>query len=382
VQPITMAEVSDSEVDASLGASTLPFRMAEMTLTRPIPAQYPFAESMNTLRLEWTFHLKLLRSEWKREHYLAVAFGVLAMCLGSISTELWSGGNARLSGLEGILAINGFQFFQILVSSICWGWFAYQAWMLFPIMRVHAISLLVMWNALFGAQIFFHRNNATFPMSLDLADMMEGTLILLIVFFFLFFFWKAVVETRDLHVEIHHLHEDVRVMEESLAEHSLRGWTAMFGVWVLLITISSWAGLHHVAAYGEANIGYLVLHLLTGLPAIPLLLFVLWYPQRMLGNQTIVRTRAAVDAALEMSGEAPQTSNKASSCPECGQASMVTLNASGELAHPCLSAGCDTLVVVGASCPTCSASMPKRIACQACGVNAPAMDYLPDQEAW
>ena len=382
MQPNNMAEAADSEVDATPPSTTLPFRMAEMTLSKPIPPQYPFAESLNTLRIEWTFHTKLLREEWKREHYIAVAFGVLALCLGSISTELWNGGNASITGLEGILAINGFQFFQMLVSMICWGWFVYQAWMLFPVMRVHAMSLLVMWNALYGAQIFFHRNNASFPMSFNLADMMEGTLVLLIVFFFLFFFWKAVVETRDLHVEVHHLHEDVRVMEESLAEHSLRGWTAMFGAWVLLITVSTWAGLHHVASYGESNIGYLVLHLLTGIPAVPLLLFVLWYPQRMLGNQTSVRTRAAVDAALEMSGEAPLKSNKASSCPECGHASKVTLNASGELAHPCLSAGCSTLVVVGASCPTCSASMPKRIACPACGVNAPAMDYLPDQEAW
>ena len=53
----------------------------------------------------------------------------------------------------------------------------------------------------------------------------------------------------------------------------------MFGAWVLLITVSTWAGLHHVASYGESNIGYLVLHLLTGIPAVPLLLFVLWYPQ-------------------------------------------------------------------------------------------------------
>ena len=377
-----MAEESGTGVGDSLSQTTLPFRMADMKLTRQIPPHYPMAETLNTLRKEWMFHLKLLREEWKRDYYIAVAFGAIALCLGSISTELWGGGNAKLSGLDGILAINGFQFFQMLVSIICWGWFTYQAWMLFPIMRVHAISLLVMWNALYGAQIFFHRTNPNFPLSLELADMMEGTLILLIVFFFLFFFWKAVVETRDLHVEVHHLHEDVRLMEASLAEHSLKGWTAMFGSWVFLVTVSSWAGLHHVAAYGDANIGYLVLHLLTGLPAVPLFLFVLWYPQRMLGNQTSVRTRAAVDAALEMSGEAPSRIKKTSSCPECGHDSKVALNASGELIHPCLSAGCKTVVIVGTTCPTCDVSMPKRIACPSCGVNAPAMDFLPDQEAW
>ena len=83
--------------------------------------------------------------------------------LGSVSTELWSGGDAKIAGVDGVLAINGFQFFQMLVSLICWGWFAYQAWMLFPIMRIHAISLLVMWNGLVWAQVFFHRTNPAFP---------------------------------------------------------------------------------------------------------------------------------------------------------------------------------------------------------------------------
>ncbi len=212
--------------------------------------------------------------------------------------------------------------------------------------------------------------------------MMEGTLVLLVVFFFLFFFWKAVVETRDLHVEINHLHEDVRVMEEALAEHSLRGWTTVFGAWIMLIMISAWAGLHHVSSFGDSNVGFLVLHLLTGLPAVPLLLFVLWYPQRMLGNQTSVRTRAAVDASLEMEGGGQQLRSVGATCPECGAASDLGLNQSGELVYPCLAEGCNTPTLVGTNCLTCSEPMPNRIACPSCGVNAPALDYMPDQEAW
>jgi hypothetical protein len=281
-----------------------------------------------------------------------------------------------------VLAISGFQFFQILVSIICWGWFAYQALMLFPIMRVHAISLLLMWNGLIGAQIFFHRNNPNFPGSFNISEMMEGTLVLLVVFFFLFFFWKAVVETRDLHVEINHLHEDVRVMEEALAEHSLRGWTTVFGAWILLIMVSAWSGLHHVSSLGDSNVGFLILHLLTGLPAIPLLLFVLWYPQRMLGNQTSVRTRAAVDASLEMEGDGQLYQASKATCPECGAASDLGLSQSGELVHPCLAEGCKATTIVGTNCLVCSEPMPNRIACPSCGVNAPALDYMPDQEAW
>ena len=377
-----MAEGAGAEGSAATHETTLPFRMADMTLQSPIPAHLPMAEAVNTVRKEWMFHWKLVKEEWTRTHYATIVFGLVALILGSVSTELWNGGDAKVSGVDGVLAIDGFQFFQLLISIICWGWFAYQAWMLFPVMRIHAISLLVMWNGMVGAQIFFYRTNPSFPLGLNLANMMEGTLILLVVFFFLFFFWKAVVETRDLHVEVNHLHEDVRVMEEALAEHSLRGWTALLGCWVFLIIVSSWAGLRHVATYGDNSLGFLVLHLLTGLPAIPILIFVLWYPQRMLGNQASVRTRAAVDASLEMSGEALVKQKSIAACPECHAPSPLSLNNTGELTHPCRSPGCGTSVVVGNSCAACESPMPSRIACSSCGVNAPALDYMPDQEAW
>lgn len=376
-----MGEGDAGEGGLSLPHKDLPFRLADMNLAKPFPDTVPFADQLNTLRKEWQFQYKLLRAEWKREHYMMLLFGMLALCLGSISTELWTGGDARLSGVDGILAINGFQFFQVLVSVLFWAWFAFQAWTLFPVMRVHALSLLVMWNALLGAQIFFHRSNASFPLGFKLSEMMEGTLIMLIVFFFLFFFWKAVVETRDLHVEVHHLHEDVRVMQAELAEHSLKGWSAMFGVWVLLIIVSSWAGLHHIAEYGDANYGYLLIHLLSGLPAVPLLMVVLWFPQRMLGNQAQVRTRSAVDAAIEMEGENPHRSSP-SACPDCGARSEVRRNEAGALAHPCLSEACNVLVPIGSSCPSCKSIMASRLDCPSCGVNAPALDFLPDQEAW
>jgi len=377
-----MGEETGVEAGPQTTSSALPFRMVDITLAKPLPNHLPMADSINTVRKELVFQWKLLRSEWNRAHYVTIGFGFLALVLGSVSSELWNGGDAKIAGVDGVMAISGFQFFQMLVSLICWVWFAYQALVLFPIMRVHAISLLIMWNGLIGAQIFFHQNNPNFPIGFSLADMMSGTLVLLVVFFFLFFFWKAVVETRDLHVEINHLHEDVRVMEEALAEHSLRGWTTALGAWILLVMVSAWAGLHHVASFGESNLVYLILHLMTGLPAVPLLLFVLWYPQRMLGNQTSVRTRAAVDASLEMANEGLIIRPSGAACPECGAASNLGLNNSGELVYPCLAEGCSTPTVIGTNCLTCSEPMPNRIACPSCGVNAPALDYMPDQEAW
>jgi hypothetical protein len=188
-----MGEEAGVEAGPQTTNSGLPFRMLDITLAKPFPNHLPMADVINTVRKELVFQWKLLRSEWNRAHYMTIGFGFLALLLGSVSTELWNGGDAKITGLDGVLAISGFQFFQILVSIICWGWFAYQALMLFPIMRVHAISLLLMWNGLIGAQIFFHRNNPNFPGSFNISEMMEGTLVLLVVFFFLFCFWKAVV---------------------------------------------------------------------------------------------------------------------------------------------------------------------------------------------
>ena len=71
--------------------------MAQMELRNPFPAYAPFSEPP-MLFVKSGFSFKLLRFEWKRDHYMAVAFGILALCLGSISTELWNGGDAKVSG--------------------------------------------------------------------------------------------------------------------------------------------------------------------------------------------------------------------------------------------------------------------------------------------
>jgi rubredoxin len=116
-------------------------------------------------------------------------------------------------------------------------------------------------------------------------------------------------------------------------------------------------------------------------PAVPALMVVLWYPQRMLGNQTQVRTRAALDAALEMNEEHVPLNAKAA-CPDCGAASKLTRDVAGTLTHPCLGSGCSSQVTVGTACSACKTDMPSRLDCPSCGVNAPAMNFLPDQEAW
>lgn len=376
-----MSEESAPTIEVERDHMSLPFRLGDIELSTAFEGRFMGGRFIDTVRREWLFQFRLARAEWTRDYYVALLFGTLALLFGSVSPELLSGGDAALVGVGGVMAISGFQYFQLLISVLLWCWFVFQGWQLFPVMRTHLISLVVLWNGLMLAQIFFHSKNATFPSQLNLADMMEGTLLYLVVFFFMFYFWKAVVETRDLHVEINHVHEDVRVMEAEMAEHSLTGWTIIFAGWLVLIITSTWAGVHHVAELNETNIGALVLHLITGVASLPIFFFLLWYPQRMLGQDANVTTRAAIDAALEMA-ESTSSYRADARCPDCEAPSPLTRTPSGEVAASCLTTGCNASVVVGMVCDSCKNVMPTRLQCTSCGVNAPAMDYFPDQEAW
>lgn len=373
-------------VDEAAGAldlehTTLPFRMANIEPAFTIPKTWPLSSGIQRLISELTFQIRLLRDEWDNQHYSLIVFGALAFLLGSLSPEISSGGDATLTGMAGITSINGFQFFQILISILLWAWFLYRTLMLFPIMKTHTVSLLVMWNVFMASQVFYHQNNPSFPVGINLSDMMSGTLLALIAGFFLFFFWKAVIETRDLHVEVHHLHEDVRVMEAEMAEHSLMAWSGVFLGWLALIVTSTWAGVHHVSTFGDQGWPMLVLHLVSGLASIPILLMVLWFPQRMLGGKGRIQTKAALYAETAMAEQQQPTLTQAA-CPECSTRVPLTRNEEGTLLHPCLANGCSTLVAVGTACPSCSQAMPSRISCEVCGVNASALDFMPDQEAW
>jgi hypothetical protein len=192
----------------------------------------------------------------------------------------------------------------MVISILIWGWFLFMLIQMFPIMRTHTVTLLMIWAGFAIAQVFFHSTNKNFPVGLSLSDMMGGFLITLVCIFFLYFFIKAVRETRDLHVETHHLHEDVRVMEESMLEHSLRGWAFVCAAWAISAMLSAWTGAQYIAERTGSRTWALTLHILFSILTIPLLVWTVWFPQRMLGNEARVRTKAAVSADEDLMSKA------------------------------------------------------------------------------
>ena len=277
--------------------NALPFRLSDIEIK---PQFFDFHPMILTIRKEIMFQWKLIRHEWNKQHLMAILAGGVAILIGTLNSETLNGGDARISGFEGLQDSGATSYFQMILSIVCWGWFLYQLLRLFPIMRTHSITLMLIWGGLGLSQIYFHVENKQFPISFDLSQMMGGLLIMLVCVFFLYFFIKAVTETRDLHVEINHLHEDVRMMEDEMAEHSLKAWTTICLAWCALAILSSWSGAHFIAERMADQTLLLAMYLVLSLLCVPLLMWTIWFPQRMLGSEVQVRTKAAVSAEEDL----------------------------------------------------------------------------------
>ena len=290
-----LGKIEDASQDA------LPFRLGDVDIKPWFIDLHPMVPQ---IRNELVFQLRLFRLDWNTQYSVAVVSAIFAVFLGALNGDIFDGGNAKISGLEGLQVAGSTAYFQMVLSVVCWAWFLFSMLQLFPIMRTHTVTLLLIWGGLGIAQVYFHSNNKDFPLSFSLSDMMGGFLITLVCIFFLYFFIKAVRETRDLHVETHHIHEDVRVMEASMREHSLSGWMLVCLAWTAGAMLSAWTGAHYIAERTGSRTWALVLHLLFSVITIPLMVWTIWFPQKMLGNEARVRTKAAVTAEEDLMSKA------------------------------------------------------------------------------
>ena len=148
--------------------------------------------------------------------------------------------------------------------------------------------------------------------------------------------------------------------------------------------LSAWAGAHFIADQVVGSMATLSVHVMFGLASIPVFMMVIWYPQRMLGQEAIVKTRAAIaaDAELSVQQSSQNRIDTTSVCPECDTEVNISRNTKGDIELPCSTKGCTTIVVVGSACQSCKAIAPTRYDCPSCGINAPVLDFLSDVEAW
>ena len=374
--------MTDPSGESTETTDGMPFRLRDMELKVKVGDIHPIFERIDEVRKQWKFMILLAKHDWKKENYLMLAFGVLAFLLGAVSADIMSGGDSLVTGMDGITGAGSFSFFQMLLSIVCWVVFLYFVWIEFPVMRIHSITMMLVWNGMLFANVFFHQNNPDWPSEMALSDMMYGTLIILVVVFFTYFFWKAVSDTRDLHVQVHHVHEDVRIMERDMYEHSLGGWGSMLLIWFSTTFISAWSGVNFVASRNNDSYFTLIVHILSGVMIIPLILMLIWYPQRMLGTGTKISTSAALTAEIEMNQEELNISTDAK-CPECDAPVKLTMELDGQISVPCPEPGCENKSgIIGSMCLGCNKEFPSRFNCQSCNTNIPYLDTIPDSEAW
>ena len=115
---------------------------------------------------------------------------------------------------------------------------------------------------------------------------------------------------------------------------------------------------------------------------VPLILMIIWYPQRMLGTTTKISTSAALTAEIEMSqGELKITTE--AKCPECNAPVTINMAMDGQVSVPCPEPGCEARNgIIGTICAGCNKEFPSRFNCQSCNTNIPYVDTIPDSEAW
>ena len=377
-----MSETVEATEKASSTMSEMPFHLRDMNLKFEFSNIHTIFAPIDKVRKEIKFIVLLAFAEWNKNLFIALCVGTVAFLLGSLSADIFSGGNPELVGLEGMRKVGSFSFFQMLLALIGWVWFVYLIWTQFPVMRVHSISMLLIWNGLMFLQVLFHQNNSDFPKNMVLSDMMYGVLIMLVIFFFVYFFWKAVIETRDLHVQIHHVHEDVRVMEKEMREHSLVGWGSLLVFWLINTFYSCWNGVHYVARRSDQSSTFYVMHIISGLLIVPVFMLLMWYPQRMLGNKVKISTTAAITAEIELTQGVLKIQDNAK-CPECDADVELQRESDGRLSVPCANPTCTNQSgIIGTICNVCKEKFPTRFECKSCGVNLPYIDCVPDLEAW
>lgn len=377
-----MSEAVEATEDVGKAISSMPVHLREMELKFEFSNIHPIFSPIDKMRKEIKFIILLAFAEWNKNLIVALFVGTLAFILGSLSADIFSGGNPDLVGLEGMSKVGSFSFFQMLLALIAWVWFVYLTWIQFPVMRVHSLSMLLIWNGVMFMQILFHQNNANFPQNMVLSDMMYGVLIMLVIFFFVYFFWKAVIETRDLHVQIHHVHEDVRVMEQEMREHSLVGWGSLLVFWLVNTFYSCWNGVHYIARRGDQSSAYYFMHIISGLLIVPVFMLLMWYPQRMLGSNVRISTTAAITAEIELSQGNIKIDDDAK-CPDCKADVDLQRESDGQISVPCSTETCiDKTGIIGTVCNICEQKFPTRFECNTCGANVPYIECIPDLEAW
>ncbi len=340
---------------------------------------------------EISYSFDLIRKYWGVKELVMMAFCVSGFILGTWDIgigEISSGGDYDRWGImgdeSGFLHMKDLALIVSLLSLICWFSFVVMLWNSYPIMRENMLYLLIGMGFILFGFIRAHAENPDFPTGAGLSSWTWVIIANLIMLFLsTFVVRRAVVETRDIHVQRKHAHPDPRVVDRAWKDHSLFAWSIAIAIWIIFLNISFWSSTHSIApSPGDLDFSFslVLIHVFTGIIATFLLLTIVWFPEFMLGA-TEVRIQSS--RAREVSGEEVRAKKvEQGKCPVCNQKTSATMDEEGNITIPCEIEGCRGKGIVGSDCKECDSKIPTRLVCVNCGSNTPVGGHFGRVEAW
>ena len=384
-----MEEVEVDTIDEDL-ADASQVRLSDVELPFKLEERNSRLAPMDSLIQEYAFHGKMISQQWGVTEAMIIGIGSLSIILGAWDLgigEIASGGDYNRWGLygdeAGFLHVNDFSLMLALLSIIAWIGFFALLWTRFPLMRENLVWLMIATLAVQLGFVVSHSSASDFPFGTstgDWAGFAIGNLVL--IFLAAIVVHRAVIETRDIHVEERHTHPDPRVVQKAWRDHSLKAWSLNLATWIVFLNVSSWAGAHAVSPRPPIENDmtlYVVIYALFGIISMALLVHVLWYPQFMLGA---AGDRIQSVRAREVAGEfvPKKASRSQGSCPICSADSVAVRNQDGSIQVPC--SNCEGNGAPGTACAECNTIIPARISCRECGSSTTVMSHFSRSEAW
>ena len=347
---------------------------------------------VDSIITEMRYMAYLVGKFWGSKEGAMILLCLSGLVLGSWDIgigELSSGGDYNRWGLiggenSGILHMEDMALILTLLSVICWVAFIFLLWTSYPIMRENMTYMVIGMIFVQIGYIRAHSEYPDFPSEAGLSGWVWIIVVNLVMLFLsVFVVRRAVVETRDIHVQQRHSHPDPRVIERAWKDHSLVAWSLAIGIWAVFINLSFWSSTHAVApSPGDLKFSnfLVILHVITGLLSSGLLLTIIWFPEFMLGS-TGVRIQST--RAREVAGETiQQRKSEQGKCPVCNQKTSAVMESTGEISIPCLKEGCVGKGAAGSTCEMCETKFPSRIVCENCGYSTPVGSHFGRVEAW
>ena len=306
-------EVGGSAIERD--SDSEPLRLTDVELPWSFAERDERLALLDTFLEDFVFHAAVIRRQWGLSELTCLGLAFTGMVLGAWDLgigELAGGGDYNRVGFSGFRSLADFSLILALLSMIAWMGVLITLWSRYPIMRENLVYLGIAMLAVQMGSIGAHAQSPDFPYGSVARDWaMLGMANLVLLFLSIVVVHRAVIETRDVHVEERHAHPDPRVVQKAWRDHSLRAWSLSLGSWMILVHLMAWSGAHAISDrppiedYSNLVVAMFVV---TGFLSAGFLMHILWFPQFMLGA---VEDRIQSVRAREVAGEVPEASPKA-----------------------------------------------------------------------